>query len=181
MSTYLTSGTSGSNSASRLQKADSLDEKYSKRRKQEWVAEYRFQQSQQRQLLTFGGVITLLFLFVLVFYWELPSRTVIPDRTPVDISRKIKKRRNHLREGSGDSADRRNQLESAMDDDDSDDDDIAVVAKPVNKEHLDMRMAQTIEDLKRFQQEKDTLHSQQLQQHQKNNPNVHNSNQAQGT
>lgn len=68
-----------------------------------------------------------------------------------------------------------------MDDDDSDDDDIAVVAKPVNKEHLDMKMAQTIEDLKRFQQEKDTLHAQQLQQHQKNNPNVHNSNQAQGT
>ncbi|CAJ1919186.1 unnamed protein product [Cylindrotheca closterium] len=178
MSTYLNTGPPRSKSSPRLAKADSLDEKYTKRRKQEFVAEYRQQQLQQRQLLTFGGVITFLFLFVLVFYWELPSSTDIPGRTPADISRNIKRRRNHLRDGSGDSADRRNPLGASMDDD-SDDDDIAVVAaKPIDNENLNKRMAQTIEDLKRFQQEKDLLHQQQLQQHEKNNPNVHNSNQG---
>lgn len=182
MSTYLTTGMHGSKSIPSFQKADSLDEKYTKRRKQEWVAEYKQQQLQQRQLLTFGGVITLLFILVLVFFWGLSPSSVNPQRTPADISRKIKVRRHHLRDASGDTADRRNNLKSSKDDDSGDDDDgIAVVAKPVDTKNLDKRMAQTIEDLKRFQHEKDLLHKQQFQQHQKNNPNVYNSNDKQGT
>lgn len=183
MSTYLTPGKIGSKSTPSLFKADSLDEKYSKRRKQEWVAEYRQQQLEKRQLFTFGGVITFLFILVLVFFWGLPTRTLVPDRrTPADISRKVKVRRHHLRDGSGDGADARlSKPKASADDDSNDDDDIAVVAaKPIDTKILDKRMKQTIEDLKRFQEEKDRLHKQQLQQQIKN-PNVHNANMKQGT
>eukprot|EP00980_Cylindrotheca_fusiformis_P010248 scaffold2277_cov137-Cylindrotheca_fusiformis.AAC.3 len=160
----------GTRSIAKYEKRDSLDEKYTKRRRQTWVARVKQQELQQKQLLIFGTIITALFLLVFLFFWGNPISTTTSNAQhhpppPFYNSNYQRNHRKHLREQSGDEL---GSNDYAMDNRKKmhvkDDDDIGIKSKPADKEILDLKMAQAIEDLKKFQkkvesgnEEKDTL------------------------
>lgn len=154
MTTY---SSSLSPSGLKYDKRDSIDEKYMKRRRQKWVAKLKQQQVHQKQFLIFGVAITVLFILCYLFFWGNPINS-LPQRPPPLYSSKYQtNHRKHLREQSGDElssssdyASRRKKRHVI------DDDDIGIKSKPADKEMLDEKMAQAIEDLKKFQKKTET-------------------------
>jgi hypothetical protein len=142
---------SGLKSIINYEKRDSIDEKYTKRRRQKWVAKIKQQQLQQRKLLTLGVTITVLFILCFLFIWGNPTNSVPQRHPPLYASNFQTDHRKHLRDTSGDelssSSDYASQRKKRHV---IDDDDLGIRSKPMDKEVLDEKMERAIEDLKKF-------------------------------
>jgi hypothetical protein len=149
---------SGLKSIINYEKQNSIDEKYSKRRRQKWVAKLKQQQLQQRQLLMFAVIITVLFFFCFLFIWGNATDSVPQRPPPLYGSNFQVDHRKHLRDTSGDelssSSDYASQRKKRHV---IDDDDIGIKSKPINKAMLDEKMEQAIEDLKKFKKKNGKL------------------------
>jgi hypothetical protein len=142
---------SGLKSIINYEKQNSIDEKYSKRRRQKWVAKLKQQQLQQKKLVIFGVIIAVLLSLCLLFIWGKATNSVPRRPPPLYASNFQTDHRKHLRDKSGDelssSSDYANKRKKRHA---IDDDDLGIKSKPMDKEILDEKMEQAIEDLKKW-------------------------------
>jgi hypothetical protein len=150
----------------KYEKRDSTDEKYGKRRKQQYIAKYQQQKIQQKQF-TIISLVAVLFFFWCIFIIRSdpihdPPGSDYSDSTKFHQQQTL--RRNHnLR----DSTERRNHVSSTSESlkykkttkrrrtNLDDDDDIGVKSKPLDTAELDKSMAKAIEDLKKYKHQRE--------------------------